>query len=66
MHLITSTVLIVFATWIQAQRTPNIPVENRTLDEIYQAAQAESGKLTILWGGDGIERPNSQSCLAPS
>ena len=52
-HIIASTVLVALATRVQAQWTPNVPVENRTLDEIYQAAQEESGSLTVLWGGDG-------------
>lgn len=28
-------------------------VENRTLDEIYEAAKQEQGELIVLWGGDG-------------
>ena len=36
-----------------AQWIPGTAVENRSLDEIYEAAQQESGELTILWGGDG-------------
>lgn len=28
-------------------------VETRTLDQIYAAAQLESGELTVSWGGDG-------------
>lgn len=31
----------------------DIVVDNRTLDEIYAAAQKESGELTVFWGGDG-------------
>ena len=36
-----------------AQWAANTQNEDRTLDEIYQAAQKESGQLTVLWGGDG-------------
>ena len=39
---------------VYAQWQPNIPVENRTLDEIYQAAQAEKcSQLRVAAGGDG-------------
>lgn len=31
----------------------NPRIENRTLDQIYAAAQHETGELTVLWGGDG-------------
>lgn len=31
----------------------SVSIENRTLDEIYAVAKAESGPLTVVWGGDG-------------
>lgn len=33
--------------------------ETRTLDQIYAAAQLESGELTVAWGGDGEYLPFS-------
>lgn len=33
--------------------TANVPLETRSLDEIYQAAQNEDGNLVVAWGGDG-------------
>ncbi len=49
--------------WMQiavyAQWQSNVPVENRTLDEIYQAAQAEKcNQLRVAAGGDG-----TRACL---
>lgn len=39
-----------------AQWQPNVPLETRSLDEIYAAAQQESGNdsqpLQVFWGGD--------------
>lgn len=31
----------------------NPDIDTRTLDQIYAAAQLESGELTVSWGGDG-------------
>ena len=36
-----------------AQWASNVPIDSRSLDEIYQSASKESGPLTVLWGGDG-------------
>ena len=33
--------------------TPSIPVDTRSLDEIYAAALKESGPLIVAAGGDG-------------
>ncbi|KAL3422843.1 ABC transporter [Phlyctema vagabunda] len=30
----------------------NVPIDTRSLDEIYQAAQAEDGRLVVVFGGD--------------
>ncbi|PPQ70923.1 hypothetical protein CVT25_004767 [Psilocybe cyanescens] len=49
---------LLFFTSVQAAvvsnrtSTPGKGVENRSLDEIYKAAQAEKGSLRIGWGGD--------------
>ncbi|KAB8223366.1 hypothetical protein BDV33DRAFT_228511 [Aspergillus novoparasiticus] len=37
----------------QAQWSPNVPLETRSLDEIYEAAKKESGPLVVSSGGDG-------------
>lgn len=37
----------------QAQWSRNVPLETRTLDEIYEAAKKESGPLIVSSGGDG-------------
>lgn len=49
----TSAILLV-QTAVYAQWQPNVPVETRTLDQIYQAAQAERcDQLRVAAGGDG-------------
>lgn len=30
----------------------NPPIDTRSLDEIYRAAQKETGELLVFWGGD--------------
>lgn len=32
---------------------PQVDIDFRFLDEIYAAAQRESGALQVFWGGDG-------------
>ncbi|TLD32069.1 putative abc-type fe3+ transport periplasmic component protein [Venturia nashicola] len=39
--------------------TANVPVETRSLDEIYEAAQGEDGNLVVVWGGDAGPQGNS-------
>ena len=53
MFAAASAIFLISAT-VYAQWQPNVPVENRTLDEIYQAAQAEKcSQLRVAAGGDG-------------
>ncbi|KAE9970945.1 hypothetical protein EG328_005961 [Venturia inaequalis] len=39
--------------------TANVPLETRSLDEIYQAAQNEDGNLVVAWGGDAGPQGNA-------
>lgn len=38
---------------VLAQWAPNVAPENRSLDQIYAAAQLEQCRLTVSAGGDG-------------
>lgn len=38
-------------------RVNNVPVDIRSLDQIYAATQGEDGKLVVVWGGDGEYYP---------
>ena len=52
--LVATSVISLIQTAVHAQWQPNVPVETRTLDEIYQAAQAEKcTQLRVAAGGDG-------------
>ena len=52
--LVASSAIVWMSIAVYAQWQPNVPVENRTLDEIYQAAQAEKcSQLRVAAGGDG-------------
>lgn len=59
MQNIIACLLSVFAlsdaVWGNPNSFPgsNPEIETRTLDQIYEAAQLETGELTVLWGGDG-------------
>ena len=45
-------------TAVRAQWQPNVPPETRTLDQIYDAAQAEKcDQLRVAAGGDGTRAP---------
>lgn len=46
---------VLAAVWPASNSFPGhgSTIDNRTLDEIYAAAQKEGGELTVLWGGDG-------------
>ncbi|KAG8532942.1 uncharacterized protein KY384_002820 [Bacidia gigantensis] len=51
--LIATSAVLLILTAVHAQWQPNVAVENRTLDEIYQAAQAEKcSQLRVAAGGD--------------
>ena len=53
LFLATSAISLM-QTAVYAQWRPNVPVETRTLEEIYQAAQAEKcDQLRVAAGGDG-------------
>ena len=57
--LLATLAAVLMSTAGYAQWQPNVPVENRTLDEIYQAAQAEKcSQLRVAAGGDG-----TRACL---
>ena len=48
--------IFLMQTAVYAQWQSNVPVETRTLDEIYQAAQAERcNQLRVAAGGDGTK-----------
>lgn len=52
--LVAISAMFLVKTAVYAQWQPNVPVETRTLDEIYQAAQAERcNQLRVAAGGDG-------------
>ena len=52
--LVVISAIFLLQTGIYAQWQPNVPVENRTVDKIYQAAQAERcSQLRVAAGGDG-------------
>ncbi|KAL7905873.1 Fe3+ ABC transporter periplasmic protein [Trichoderma velutinum] len=34
----------------------NPPIDTRSLDEIYRAAQKETGELLVFWGGDSLDQ----------
>ena len=54
MLLVATSAIFLVQSAVYAQWQPNIPVETRTLDEIYQAAQAERcNQLRVAAGGDG-------------
>ena len=47
---------------VHGQWQPNVPAETRTLDEIYQAAQAEKcDQLRVAAGGDGERLPSTSA-----
>ena len=53
-----------FQAFVLAQWQANVPVETRTLDEIYQAAQSENcDVLRVAGGGDGTRHSFIQSYL---
>ena len=49
------TILTLFFTATCAQWVPNIAPDTRTFDQIYAAAQEETGPLQVFFGGDGME-----------
>lgn len=51
-HLLSALGLLstVFGSSFPGSKTA---IETRTLDQIYAAAQLESGDLVVAWGGDG-------------
>ena len=52
--LFATSAILLMQTAVYAQWQPNVPVETRTLDEIYEAAQAERcSQLRVAAGGDG-------------
>lgn len=52
--LLATSAVVLMSPAVYAQWQPNVPVENRTLDEIYQAAQAEKcSQLRVAAGADG-------------
>ena len=52
--LLATLAIVLISTAVHGQWQPNVPVENRTLDEIYEAAQAEKcSQLRVAAGGDG-------------
>ena len=52
--LVAISAIFLMQTAVYAQWQLNVPAETRTLDEIYQAAQAERcDQLRIAAGGDG-------------
>ena len=52
--LLATSIVFLISTAVYAQWQPNVPIENRTLDQIYQAAQAEKcSQLRVAAGGDG-------------
>ena len=54
--LLAASAALLVSTTVHAQWQANVPVENRTLDEIYQAAQAEKcSQLRVAAGGDGTK-----------
>ena len=51
---IAASAIFLMQSAVHAQWQSNVPVETRTLDEIYQAAQAEKcNQLRVAAGGDG-------------
>ena len=51
---IATSIIFLMQSAVYAQWQSNVPVETRTLDEIYQAAQAERcSQLRVAAGGDG-------------
>ena len=64
--LVATSAIFLMQSAVLAQWQPNVPVETRTLDEIYQAAQAEKcEQLRIAAGGDGMRAlpPNAQTLI---
>lgn len=54
--------MAMFGNLVSAQWMPNIPIETRSLDKIYGAAQAEQCNiLNIAAGGDGTLHLNCAS-----
>ena len=52
--LVATSAVVLTSTVVYAQWQSNVPVENRTLNEIYQAAQTEKcSQLRVAAGGDG-------------
>lgn len=63
LFLITSCLCsLFFYRSTKAQFVPNVPVEIRSLDEIYSDAQREQCDLRVVGGGDGKAH---SSCIAP-
>ena len=64
--LVATSAIFLMQTVVHAQWQPNVSVETRTLDEIYQAAQAEKcDQLRVAAGGDGTRAlpPNAQTLI---
>lgn len=49
-----------------AQFRVDVPVDTRSLDEIYAAAQDESGALIVASGGDGMTLSQTQLVRRPT
>lgn len=45
---------ILTAVWGNSFPGSDPAIETRTIEQIYAAAQLESGELTVSWGGDGM------------
>lgn len=56
-HNLVSSLLLLTVT---AKFIPGIPIDTRTLDEIYAAAQREYGPFHVMSGGDC-----KASCVIP-
>ena len=48
-------ILTLFFATTYAQWLPQVSPDTRTLDQIYTAAQEETGPLQVFFGGDGRE-----------
>lgn len=46
--LLVASFTCVFAQWL-----PQVPVDTRSLDQIYAVAKSETGNLQVFFGGDG-------------
>ena len=51
--MFSTAVLTLFLTATYAQWHPQVTPDTRTLDQIYAAAQEETGPLQVFFGGDG-------------